>query len=74
MAALVCAARRADPVVKDTGIIGKTKVKKLGGGSIDIDFDLVMFKAQYFDEYPGDILPNDLVREAMIEEMTSTLR
>ena len=70
LAALVCAARKAEPVAKESGIIGKTKVKKLGGGTLDIDFDLLRFKAQYFDEYTGGILPNDLVRAAMIEEMT----
>ena len=71
MAALVCAARRSESETKASGVIGKTKVKKLGGGSLDVEFDLVNFKAPYFDEYTGEILPNYLVHAAMIEEMTN---
>ena len=50
--------------------IGKTKMKKIGGGEVEVDFNTMNFKTQYFDEYTGEPLPNDLVRAAMIEEMS----
>ena len=36
---------------------GKTKMKKVGGGEIEVDFNTLNFKAQYFDEYTGEPLP-----------------
>ena len=48
--------------------IGKTKMK-VGGGEIEVDFNTINFKTQYFDEYTGEPLPYHLVRAAMIEEM-----
>ena len=53
VAALVCAARRREADEKVSEVIGKTKVKKLGGEVIDVEFDLVNFRAQCFDAYKG---------------------
>ena len=50
--------------------IGKSKMKRVGGGEVEVDFNTLNFKSQYFDEYTGEPLPNHLVRAAMIEEMS----
>ena len=39
------------------------------GGTHKILFRINSFKKEYKDEYTGDILPLDLVRRAMIEEL-----
>ena len=41
-----------------------------GGGQQEVVFTKENFKSQYYDEYTGEPLPNDLVRAAMIEEMS----
>ena len=43
--------------------------KKVGGGHIDITYDLRNFRAVYRDEYTNEILPEKLVREAIREEL-----
>ena len=48
--------------------MAKTKMQKVGAGEIEVDFNNINFKTQYFDEYTGEPLPNHLVRAAMIEE------
>ena len=40
------------------------------GGQQEVVFTEDNFKAQYYDEYTGEPLPNHLVRAAMIEEMS----
>ena len=50
--------------------IGKTKLKKVGGSKVKVDFNTLNFETQYFDEYTGEPMPNHLVRAAMIEEMS----
>ena len=50
--------------------IGKTKMKRVGGGEAEVDFNTLNVKSQYFDEYTGEPLPNHLVRATMIEEMS----
>ena len=53
--------------------IGNTKMKKVGGGEIKVDFNTISFKTRYFDEYTGEPLPNHLVRAAMMEERNVVL-
>ena len=50
--------------------IRKSKMKKVGGGEIEVVFNTINFKTRYFDEYTGEPLPNHLVRAAMIEDMS----
>ena len=50
--------------------IGNTKMQKVGGGEIEVDFNTIKFKTQYFDEYTSEPLPNRLVHAAMIEDMS----
>ena len=60
---------RSKPKPNEYVWIGKTKTKKVGGGEIEVDFNTISVKTQYFDEYTGEPLPNQLVRAAMIEEV-----
>ena len=50
--------------------IGKIKMKRVGSGKVEVDFNTLNFKSQYFVECTGEPLPNHLVRTAMIEEMS----
>ena len=50
--------------------IGNTKMKRIGGGELEVDFNTINLKAQDFDGYTGEALPNDLVRAAMTKEMS----
>jgi hypothetical protein len=69
LAALMCSSKtQSQP--NESISIGKTKMKKVGGGEIEVDFNTMNLKTQYFDEYTGEPLPNHLVRAAMIEEMS----
>ena len=47
-----------------------SKCPKVGGGHIEISFDPRNFKPMYRDEYTNEILPEDLVRAAICEELT----
>ena len=38
------------------------------GAKVRVDFEDAHFKRQYLDEYTGDILQHDLIKEAIIEE------
>ena len=46
------------------------RAQRVGGGEIEVDFNTINVKTQYFNEYTGEPLPNHLVRAAMIEEMS----
>ena len=39
------------------------------GAKVRVDFEDTHFKRQYLDEYTGDILQHDLIKEAIIEEL-----
>ena len=76
-AAIICANRtrrqaKTEKVVddKDMEILGRTVMQTTDGGGQEVVFMEDNFKAQYFDEYTGEPLPNHLVRAAMIEEMS----
>ena len=72
-AAVICANRAQKPAeVEEDGveILGRTVMQTTGGGQQEVVFTKDNFKAQYYDEYTGEPLPNDLVRAAMIEEMS----
>ena len=40
-----------------------------GGGSIQVDFEDSDFKSQYVDEYTGEVLKHELIKEAIVEEL-----
>ena len=42
---------------------------KVGGGHIEIEYDEKNFRKQYRDEYTNEVLPDDLVRAAIREEL-----
>ena len=44
-----------------------SKLPKSGGGYLSIDFNT--WKPKYVDEYTGEVLRDDLVQEAMIDEL-----
>ena len=50
--------------------IGKTKIKKVGGGELQVEFNTANSKTQYYDECTDEAPPNELVRAAMTEEMS----
>ena len=45
-------------------------VKKVKGGKVQIHFEDIHFKKQYVDEYTGEVLQHDLIKAAIIEELT----
>ena len=45
-------------------------LRKVGGGESEVDFNTINLKAQDFDKYTGEALPNDFVRAAMIKELS----
>ena len=40
-----------------------------GGGSVRIKYEPHQFKSQYLDEYTREVLPDHLVRAAIVEEL-----
>ena len=42
----------------------------MGGGHIELDWDERNFKEVYRDEYTGEILLTELIREAIKEELS----
>ena len=66
---MMFAATRGKTEPGESVSIGKTKMQKIGGGELEVGFNTINFKAEYFDEYTGEALPNDLVRAAMIENL-----
>ena len=44
-------------------------MKLTTGGSKKITYDALNFKKAYYDEYTGELLPEKLVRAAIIEEL-----
>ena len=40
------------------------------GAKVRVYFEKTRFKDRYIDEYTGDILKHDLIKAAMIEELT----
>ena len=44
-------------------------MKKTTGGTRSIEYNEMNFKQAYYDEYTGELLPQKLVREAIIEEL-----
>ena len=61
---------RSKPEPNKSVSIGKTKMKKIGGGEIEVDFNIITFKTQYFDEYTSEPLPNHLVRAEISKDMS----
>ena len=43
-------------------------MQKAGRGELQVRFNTINFKAQHFDEYTGEALPNDSVKAAKVEE------
>ena len=46
-----------------------SSVKKAGGGTLPVGYTSENFKANYLDEYTGEILPEALIRAAVVEEL-----
>ena len=47
----------------------ESSVSRVGGGEVSVRYEPSNFKAQYVDEYTREVLPLDLVKSAMIEEL-----
>ena len=47
-----------------------SSIKKFAGGHVEVIWDDSNFKDEYKDECTGDILPLELIIEAIIEELT----
>ena len=55
----------------DSGEVAPTsKCPKVNGGHVEISFDSRNFKPLYRDEYTNEVLPDNLVRAAICEELT----
>ena len=54
------------PEVIDT-IVKKPKIPRASGGCLSISYD--NWKPRYSDEYTGEVLPHNLVQDAMIDEL-----
>ena len=70
VSAMMFAASRSKPEPGESVPFGKTNMQKVGGGELEVNFNTINLKAQYFDEYTGEALPNALVRAATIKEMS----
>lgn len=60
--------RAADPQERST-TVKKHVMKKVSGGTIPIEFKPENYKHNYVDEYTGKVLPHNLLREAMEDEL-----
>ena len=67
---MMSAASREKPEPGKSVSIEDKRMQKVVGGNIEVDFNAIHVKTQYFDEYMGEPLPNDLVRAAMIQDMS----
>ena len=56
--------------VADTGASVRSRVSKVGGGHIELDWDDRNFKEVYRDEYTNEVLPSHLIKEAIKEELS----
>ena len=59
----------AEGTERDYGPPTYSKVGKVGGGYLPIQYQASNFKAQYFDEYTGEPLDHRLLRSAMEDEL-----
>ena len=53
----------------NSAVAPPSTVKLLKGGTLPVGYEPEHFKAQYIDEYTGEILPTELIRAAMVEEL-----
>ena len=44
-------------------------MKKTTGGTMKIVYGQLIFKKAYYDEYTGELLPGELARAAIIEQL-----
>ena len=51
----------------DKEMVKKSKIKKTNGGYLNISYDC--WKPRYVDEYTGEVLQDNLIHEAMIDEL-----
>ena len=63
-------AAKPDEVEVEVSGLKVSSIKKTGGGRVEVKWDDSNFKAQYKDEYTGDVLPQDLIKAAIIEELS----
>ena len=60
---------KSDNVTSPSTVAPSSKVPKVNGGHVEIHFDSRNFKDVYRDKYTNEILPSDLVRAAICEEL-----
>ena len=51
----------------DKEMVKKSKIKKTNGGYLNINYDC--WKPRYVDEYTGEVLQDNLIHDAMIDEL-----
>ena len=56
---------KVDPATEP--IVQKSQIRKLTGGVLPISYD--NFKPRYLDEYTGEVLPPELIKSAIVEEL-----
>ena len=69
--AKVCsmASSRRGADYKPSKIAPDSQVKMVTGGTLPVGYHSDNFKPQYLDEYTGEVLPRDLIHEAIIDEL-----
>ena len=65
----LCAAPRIRSYGTENHVLGECRMKLTTGGAHKITYNALNFKKAYYDEYTGELLPEKLVREAIIEEL-----
>ena len=46
-----------------------SSIPKVGGGTVTIKYEATNFRERYLDEYTREVLPLDLVKAAIVEEL-----
>ena len=46
-----------------------SSVQMVSGGMLPVGYTSDHFKAQYLDKYTGEVLPEDLIRAAVVEKL-----
>ena len=62
-------AERACAIADTTGT-ARARVSKVGGGHIEVEWDERNFREVYRDEYTGEVLPPELIRAAIKDELS----
>lgn len=65
----LCSASRIRGYGAESKVLGTCQMKRTSGDTMNIVYNALSFKKAYHDEYTGELLPEALVREAIIEEL-----